>query len=132
MMAAKSLSFIGEDLDTKVLQIYKEILGDKEYEKIQDFISFYKITIEIENDKLKILQFFHKDQKWQEIYCFNLKTKQILNKIEKSKLLKELYDENSIIIQNAEDELKRAANIIIALLSLIIGAVVALIFLNIN
>ncbi|WP_457625564.1 hypothetical protein [Persephonella sp.] len=119
------------DFDSRVYQIIKEIIGESNFQELRDFLYFYKITAEVDNDLLKIKQFSHKKRKWIEIALFNLKTKKLEKSIDRNEFLKLLQEENAYILNSTENELKRVANIILALLSLIIGAVVSLLVINV-
>lgn len=123
-------NIIGENLEEKSFKLYIEILGEENFKEISEFFSFYKLMVKLEDSYLRLFQFFHKERKWEEILSFNLKTKKIEKHINKNLLLEKLQRENDYILELTEKEIKRTINIIIALLSLIIGAIVALIIIN--
>jgi len=120
-----------KDLDNRVYQIIKQIVGDDTFKELKDFLYFYRITAEVKGEKLEINQFSHKDKKWIKIASFNIKTKNIEKSINRSDFLKLLYEENDYILRSTEEEIKRTTNIILALLFLISGAILSLILINI-
>ncbi|MBK3331990.1 hypothetical protein GWK41_02775 [Persephonella atlantica] len=118
------------DLDSRVFQIIKEIVGSEEFCKLKEFLYFYKISATIEGDYLIIKQFFHAENKWLEIARFNFRLNKVEEHIGKSKLLKYLKEENRYINESVEKEIKRTSSIILALLSLVLGVLTALLVLN--
>ncbi|SNZ07766.1 hypothetical protein SAMN06265182_1008 [Persephonella hydrogeniphila] len=123
--------FSESDFDSRVYQIIKDIIGENNFKEFKDFLYFYRITAEVEKDFLKIKQFSHKEGRWIEIAIFNLKTKKVEKSIDKNEFLKVLQEENNYILSSTEKEIKRVANIVLALLSLIIGALVSLLVINV-
>ena len=124
-------SFFSEsDLDSRVYKVIQEIIGRDKFEELKDFLHFYKITAEIIDDRLEIKQFSHKKKKWIKIASFNIKTKNVEKSINRSDFLKLLDEENEYILKSTEEEIKRTANIILALLFLILGAIVSLLLIN--
>ena len=119
------------NLDTRVYQIIRQIIGDDTFRELKDFLYFYRISAEIKGEKLEIKQFSHKEKKWVKIASFNIKTKNIEKSINRSDFLKLLNEENEYILRSAEEEIKRTANIILALLFLILGAIISLLLINV-
>ena len=119
------------DLDTRVYQVIRQIIGDDAFRELKDFFYFYRISAEIKGERLEIKQFSHKEKKWVKIASFNVKTKNIEKSINRSDFLKLLNEENEYILRSTEEEIKRTANIILALLFLILGATISLLLINI-
>jgi len=124
MSAIKHLIKVN-NFDEKILEVFKDVVGRENLALIDDFTDFYRLKAELKNDILHIFMFFIHKKKWLKIAEHNMETGETKEIIPKEELKRLLVLENEKLLEEANKEISRTANIILSLLALILGAISA-------
>ncbi|RMD45371.1 MAG: hypothetical protein D6831_03525 [Aquificota bacterium] len=113
------------NFDEKIMSIFKDVVGQENLTLIEDFTDFYRLKAELKNDILHVFMFFLHKKKWLKIAEHNMETGETKEMIPKEELKKLLVLENETLLEEANREISRTANIILSLLALILGSISA-------